>query len=235
MSKEMRSNLNGTSALPRTITVTGTGRASAAPDYVTLSMTLEAKDKDYETAMELAAKQIGELRGHFVNAGFGKEDLKTESFDVRTEYERVPDEKGNYHNEFSGYVCVHALKLAFDLDMKRLSAALTEAAASSAHPQISVSFTLKDPSAVNRELLRSAAENAKEKAEILCAASNAALGTLLSVSYQFAGRNYLSPTRYAVANDCLLKASAPRAMRSVDLTPENIDLNDSSTFVWEII
>ena len=34
--------------MARTITVKGTGKASAKPDYVVLSMTLESTHKDYQ-------------------------------------------------------------------------------------------------------------------------------------------------------------------------------------------
>ena len=50
--------------MARTITVKGIGRATAKPDYVVLSMTLEAKHKDYQKAMDLAAEQIQYINAH---------------------------------------------------------------------------------------------------------------------------------------------------------------------------
>ena len=47
--------------MPRTITVKGMGRVTTAPDYVVISMSLEAHEKDYEATMELAAKKIEQL------------------------------------------------------------------------------------------------------------------------------------------------------------------------------
>ena len=41
--------------MARTITVKGIGKASAKPDYVVFSMTLESKHKDYDKAMDMAA------------------------------------------------------------------------------------------------------------------------------------------------------------------------------------
>ena len=44
--------------MPRTITVKGIGKVSAAPDFVVLSMGLESQDMDYEKAMNIASENI---------------------------------------------------------------------------------------------------------------------------------------------------------------------------------
>ena len=41
-----------------TITVTGVGKASAAPDEIVFSLGLESVNQDYEKAMDTAAEQI---------------------------------------------------------------------------------------------------------------------------------------------------------------------------------
>ena len=45
----------------KTITVKGVGNVSVKPDFIILSLSLESTDKDYETAMQLAAAKITEL------------------------------------------------------------------------------------------------------------------------------------------------------------------------------
>lgn len=44
--------------MPRTITVTGIGRATARPDTVIISMTKESQDKDYDRAMQIEGDGI---------------------------------------------------------------------------------------------------------------------------------------------------------------------------------
>lgn len=41
-----------------------------------------------------------------------------------------------------------------------------------------------------------------------------------------------SPTRYEMEADCLMKISA--APTAMDIEPDDIDVSDSVTFVWEI-
>ena len=111
--------------MPRTITVKGVGKASASPDYVTLSIVLESFNENYDSAMDLAEAHIQELTAALVGAGFEKEALKTTNFNVRTEYNNEKDQNGNWKKVFSGYVVTHDLKLEFDFNMERLSQAIT--------------------------------------------------------------------------------------------------------------
>ena len=54
------------------------------------------------------------------DVGFEKTDVKTTNFNVRTDYNSVKDQNGNYRLEFRGYVGSHNLKLEFVLDVRRL-------------------------------------------------------------------------------------------------------------------
>ncbi len=220
--------------MPKTITVKGTGKISASPDYVALSMFLESRDLNYDQAMELATKHITELTDALTKIGFAKEALKTTNFNVHTDYNNEKTENGNWKKVFNGYVVSHNLKLEFDFNMDRLSAALAAIANCEAHPQLSVAFTIKDPSAIKKELLRSAATNAKEKAELLCAASGVKLGDLTKIDYNWSEVNIHSNTSYMLADECL-RGAAPMSAKSIDIAPEDIDLNDTATFVWEIL
>jgi len=165
------------------------------------------------------------------NAGFEQDTIKTTNFNVRTDYENIQDRSGNYHLEFRGYVVSHNLKVEFDFDVEKLSQALSALAGCTSHPQLSVSFVVKDAAAVNEEMLRSAAANARRKAEVLCDASGAALGKLLSIDYNWSELDVRSGTRYSVAEDCM---AAPRMAKAINIDPDDIDVSDTATFVWEI-
>lgn len=217
--------------MPRTITVKGIGRVSAKPDTVVVSMSLDSRAMDYDKAMEIASVNIQDITRTLTDAGFEKEDVKTTNFNVETNYSSVKDRSGNYHQEFRGYVVSHNLKLEFALDVKRLSLALSAIAGCKSHPQLSISFVVKDAVAVSEEMLRSATENARKKAEILCDASGVSLGKLLTIDYNWGELNICSDTRYNLAEDCL---AAPMMAGSIDIEPDDIDVRDTATFVWEI-
>ena len=218
--------------MPRTITVKGMGRVTTAPDYVVISMSLTAQENDYEETMELAAKKIEQLNTSLEEIGFEKKAVKTTNFNVRTDYERVKDRNGNYKSVFNGYICSHRLKVEFDFDTKRLAQTLYAISRCLAQPELSISFTVKDPSAVNKELLKSATINAKEKAQILCEASGVELGQLLTIDYNWGELNIVSHTDYMLEEKCM--AMPVGGLADIDIEPDDIDVSDTATFVWEI-
>lgn len=218
--------------MPRTITVKGTGNVKTAPDYIVISMSLESQSLNYDETMELAAKQIDYLNTSLEEIGFEKKAVKTTNFNVRTDYDSVKDKNGNYKRVFSGYICSHRLKVEFDFDTKCLAQTLSAISKCLAKPELSIAFTVKDPSAINKELLKSATINAKEKADILCEASNVELGTLLTIDYNWGELNIYSHTEYGLAEDCM--AIPMIKMSEIEIEPDDIDVSDTATFVWEI-
>ena len=216
----------------RTITIKGIGKLSLKPDQTVVSLTLKTVRADYDKAMDEATKHLEQLYNAVTEIGFTKDDLKTTSFDVGTEYENERDKNGNYKQIFVGYRVTHGLKLEFDFDSQRLSKVLGAIAVCIAEPELNVQFTVKDKEAVDAALLQSACANAKAKAEILTKASGVTLGELVSIGYNWGELHLYSPTHYEMDPPCMARASA--APTAMDIEPDDIDVSDSVTFVWEI-
>ena len=214
----------------RTITVKGIGAVSVKPDLIVLRLSMETAEYEYDAAMKAAAEKIDFLNKALEAAGFEKKSAKTADFRVRADYDRLNDGKGNYTSVFMGYKCRHELKIEFDFDTKRLAKALSEISECIAKPEISIDFTVKDSSAVSGELLKAAAKNAREKAEILCAASGSKLGELLSIDYNWGELHLYSATDYDVEGKCMMLSAAD----DMDIEPEEIKARDTATFAWEI-
>ena len=214
----------------RTITVKGIGAVSVKPDLIVLRLSMETAEYEYDAAMKAAAEKIDFLNKALEAAGFEKKSAKTADFRVRADYDRLNDGKGNYTSVFMGYKCRHELKIEFDFDTKRLAKALSEISECIAKPEISIDFTVKDSSAVSGELLKAAVKNAREKAEILCAASGAKLGELLLIDYNWGELHLYSATDYDVEGKCMMFGAAD----DMDIEPEEIKARDTATFEWEI-
>ena len=214
----------------RTITVKGIGAVSVKPDLIVLRLSMETAEYEYDAAMKAVAEKIDFLNKALEAAGFEKKSAKTADFRVRADYDRLNDGKGNYTSVFMGYKCRHELKIEFDFDTKRLAKALSEISKCIAKPEISIDFTVKDSSAVSGELLKAAVKNAREKAEILCAASGAKLGELLSIDYNWGELHLYSATDYDVEGKCMMLGAAD----DMDIEPEEIKARDTATFAWEI-
>ncbi len=216
--------------MEKTITVKGIGRVLAKPDYVVITMDLSSQEMEYNEAMAAEAEKINALTETLVIIGFEKDDLKTTNFNVRTAYRNVKDSRGDSKRIFDGYVVSHDLKLSFDFDTDRLSNVLTAISICPAEPALHIQFTIKDTTAVNEEMLRLAAANARKKAEILCDAAGAELGDLIDINYNWGELNVYSRTDY---EDECLTAPTFRA-KAIDFTPDDIDVSDTATFIWEI-
>lgn len=204
----------------KTITVKGVGTASVKPDYITIRLEIVSGDKDYSKSVNNANKRIVTLQNALSKVGYAKEDLKTLSFRVSPSYEK----------KLAIYHCRYSLKLSFDLDTKRLAETINAIANSDADAQFTIMFTVKNPESVNEQILKSAAENARQKAEILCAAAGVNLGDLVSINYDWGEVSFVSASTYSMNRDMVRCASTP----APEFEPDDIKSEDSATFVWEV-
>ena len=219
----------------RTVTVKGIGRVSAAPDPVELSFHVSEKNKDYEKALTGASEKVEALEKALAEAGFPAEDFQAAGFHVHMEYENVRDRSGEYRNVFAGYVCSYDQRLRFDFDTKRLGEALSAAADSKAQPELNVSFTVGQPERLQTELLENAAANARARAEILARASGVRLGELQKIEYDFGHLNFRSDTVMDMGAGAAPMAMKARRSVAANFRPEDVELQDSAVFVWEIL
>ena len=108
----------------RTITVKGVGTASTPPDLTVISLNIVEKAAEYVDCINGANERIEKLQTALASVGFAKDDLKTLSFNARTNYENYRDENGVYNQRFAGYLCEYHLKLSLDFDNGRLTKTL---------------------------------------------------------------------------------------------------------------
>lgn len=222
--------------MQRTIAVKGTGSVTAAPDRIEVTMNLSALEPDYGRAEEEMDRKTAALTAVAEAAGFPKKELMTTAFNVNTEYRGVHDPKtGEYRQEFAGYRVFHGLILEFELDLAKLGKLLGGFSDSGADPELSIRFTVSDPEAVRREALERAASNAREKAELLAAASGVKLGELLTIQYDWAEIRLESATMFDAGNGMVQRPRMMKASFAADMTPQNITFSDSAGFIWEIV
>ena len=214
----------------RELIVKGIGKAAAAPDLIVLNISLEVNMPDYEKTMRRSTEMLDTLRAAIVSAGHDSKELKTTNFNVNTKYESYR-ENGGHKQRFAGYVCHHNLKLEFDLDMPLLGATLGAIAGCEAKPNFNIKFSIKDPTAVSEQLLESAIENARHKAEVLAKAAGVKLGAIQRIDYNWSEHHLYSQTDYQFNNLMVHEAAAPMMM---DIEPEDINVRDTATVVWAI-
>lgn len=213
----------------RTMTVKGKGYASAPPDTAEINMELIATRDTYDRAMKDAARKLELLREALKPHGFDKQDIKTLSFHVDAYYEYHRDAAGAEKRQFMGYRYQHRLRIEFPMDSPRLAKILTHLAESAADPELSVHFKLKDRKTVEEALLEDAILDATQKARLLATASQVALGSILSITYDWKEIELYAQPVYESARMLMEPAAA-----GMDMEPQDIENSDTVTVVWEL-
>ena len=219
----------------RTIRVTGKGQIKVKPDMTRITMTVTDVYKEYGETLRRSSEDTEALKDVLSAFGFERSDLKTLSFNVDTEYESYR-EHGTYKQRFVGYRFHHVLKVEFDSDNDRLGRILYALANCSVSPEFRISYTVKDPESAKNLLLGKAVTDAEEKAAVLTQAGGVTLKEIQSIDYSWGEINF----EYRPMNGDLLAErciAAPMATESYDLDiePDDIEVSDTVTVIWEIV
>ena len=218
----------------RTIRVTGKGQIKVKPDTTRITMTLTGVFKAYGETLLHSSEDTEALKDVLSAFGFERSDLKTLSFNVDTEYESYRDKNNDYKQRFVGYRFNHILKIEFESDNDRLGKILYALANCKVRPEFRISYTVKDPEAAKNQLLGKAVTDAKEKAVVLTQAGGVTLKDIQSIDYSWGEIDFeYRPMRGAVLTEC---CAAPMAAKNYDLDiePDDIEVSDTVTVVWEI-
>ena len=217
----------------RTIRVTGKGQIKVKPDMTRITMTITDVCNEYSETLRRSSEDTEALKGVLSGFGFENTDLKTLSFNVDTEYESYRDKNNDYKQRFVGYRFNHILKVEFESDNERLGKILYALAHCSIRPEFRISYTVKDSEATKNLLLGKAVTDAKEKAVVLTQAGGVALKDVQSIDYSWGEINVeYSPMRGAMLMEC---CEAPMAKSyDLDIEPDDIDISDTVTVIWEI-
>ena len=218
----------------RTIRVTGKGQIKVKPDMTRITMSLEGTYPDYGEALRRSSQDTEHLKDLLSAFGFERSDLKTLNFSVDTEYESYKD-KGTYKQRFVGYKFHHLMKVEFFSDNERLGKVLYALANCPVKPEFRLSYTVSDPEAAKNELLGKAIKDAKEKAGVLTQAAGVELKDIQSIDYSWGEINFeVQPmNRMIVADECMAALMAAESY-DMDIEPDDIEVSDTVTVIWEI-
>ena len=180
----------GDNSSVRTVDVSATGTASAAPDLAVVRLAVEARADSADAARSQVAEDVASMREALRALGVPDEDVRTTSFFVGAEYDYR--ESGR---EVTGYRAYHAFEVETDVDV---AGEVIDAAVGSGATQVQgVQFTLTEEtrSELREEALGQAVSNARADAETIASASGVSLGQLHSASTANVG--YPGPIPYA--------------------------------------
>lgn len=219
--------------MERTIRVTGKGKISVKPDTIRLRISMEDTFREYDDALRHSTDSAELLKGMFEGLGYDRKALKTVLFNINTEYESYQDRDKSWKRRFKGYKYTHRMKLEFPAENIRLGKILYELANCPVSPEFSVEYTVADPEAAKNELLGEAVKDSMAKAGILAAAANVKLGNIINIDYSWGEVDFVSRPLEKLSLRCCEDVCEPTSY-NMDIEPDNIDMSDTVTVVWNI-
>jgi len=185
---------------PRTITVSGTGEASAAPDRATVRFAIVSRDMEAQDARQKNAEAARDAMNAVRDLGIDDADIQMESLTLRPrrEYNRQTQE-----TEDLGYEATRSIRVEVT-DLEQLPTLIARVVDRGANRLGGVQYGLQDRTALRNDALGSAASDARAKAQLLVSALGASLGPVHQVQEQ----NFSAPQpRF----DIRMEASAMKA------------------------
>lgn len=170
----------------RTISVSGTGEATAQPDTAVVTLGVETEAESAEDALDENTEQMQALLTALQEAGIPEADIQTQAIRLQPRYEEVrrtePNGEGErMDRELVGYMAVNTVEVRVR-DIETLGSLLDTAVEAGGNRIQGIRFEVSDAADLVDEAREAAWENAEHKAEQLVDLAGAELGDVLTIS-----------------------------------------------------
>lgn len=162
---------------PATISVSGSGSVSVAPDLAVVSLVVETTDESADVARAQVADDVAAVRAALTDLGIEEDAVTTASYTIQPEYDYSNDRR-----DLLGYRAVHALTVEADVDE---AGAVIDAAVGAGAVRVNgVQFTLDEETrqSAREQALGAAMTNAGADAEAIADAADVTIDGVRSVS-----------------------------------------------------
>ncbi|EQC44299.1 SIMPL domain-containing protein [Bacteriovorax sp. Seq25_V] len=199
------------------ISVVGNGAVSAAPDLSKLTFKVITKEADAKKSQEKNTKKmnkvIEDLKSKF---SLETQDLKTTHYSLNPRYQYLQ----NQPPKLIGMEVVNEMTITID-ELGKIPDIINFLSAKEVSEIGSIQFQIKDKSALEKEALRHAFKDAKEKAEVLAKQAKLSINNVKAISENVS--TYQGPTPLRME----AKMMARPTIESGDIT---VNANISVTF-----
>jgi hypothetical protein len=208
---------------PRTIQVQGRAKISCKPDTVAISFSVSAQNELYSGAFDDLNKIVETLRQAIEKAGIDRTLLKTSSFNIEPTQKKV----GKSY-VFAGYLASHEIRIEIPAEKDALNRLLAAIVKTNLISSFSMYFSVKNSMGYRDQVLSDAVAQAKHNAEILAKAAGVTLGPILQIQYGWSEVVFSHRSGELACADSVSDNCGP------DIEPEDIDISESVTMVFEI-
>lgn len=182
------------------ITVTGTGKASVAPNVATISFTVQENASTVAAAQDSATKRTDNALAAIKKLGIDDKDVQTSGYNVNPQYETKPCAPGTYCPQDTTKITGYQVSQSITVKVRDTAkAGDVLAALGSVGVQVvsGPNFMVDDPSAVQADARGKAITDARTKAEVLAKQLGVHLGKVVGFSENGGAIPYYAQTKSA--------------------------------------
>lgn len=162
-------------AEPNTIAVSGMAEQEVAPDMAYIDVGINVRADDAETARTQEAQITSQIRRALLGLAITDNDLQNTSYYLYQEYK--VDRNGV--RTADKYVLDSSIKVTVK-DLDKLSQVIDNVVEAGATNISNITYALSTQNIIQRQLLATAVENARDKAAVVANAGSRTLGNMLS-------------------------------------------------------
>ncbi len=162
-------------AEPNTIAVSGMAEQEVAPDMAYIDVGINVRADDPETARTQEAQIASQIRRALLGLAITDNDLQNTSYYLYQEYK--VDRNGV--RTADKYVLDSSIKVTVK-DLDKLSQVIDNVVEAGATNISNITYALSTQNIIQRQLLATAVENARDKAAVVANAGSRTLGNMLS-------------------------------------------------------
>lgn len=162
-------------AEPNTIAVSGMAEQEVAPDMAYIDVGINVRADDAETARTQEAQIASQIRRALLGLAITDNDLQNTSYYLYHEYK--VDRNGV--RTADKYVLDSSIKVTVK-DLDKLSQVIDNVVEAGATNISNITYALSTQNIIQRQLLATAVENARDKAAVVANAGSRTLGNMLS-------------------------------------------------------
>lgn len=205
----------------RTITVSGSSKASVTPDYTVVSLGVTYTDKSVEKAQSESNTKINAILAALKDLGIKDKSVSTSNYSINPIYDY-----NNNDSVLKGYEVNYTISIKI-VDIDLTGKVIDSCVKAGANFSYGISFESSNTKEAYEKALAEAVVNAKQKAKIIANASDVKLGELIDASEMgnYSYNNY-SEKMYAT--------SAIQDSVSTPIMSDDIDISASITLTFAI-
>ncbi len=192
------------------ITVSGTGKASAVPNIAHISFTVQENASTVAAAQDSATKRTENALAALKKLGVEDKDIKTSGYQVMPQYENAAC-RGGYcppdTSKITGYQVMQSIEVKVR-DTAKAGDVLAALGGAGVQNVSGPNFMVDDDAVVQAEARGEAIEDARKKAEVLAKQLGVRLGKVVSFSESGGPMPYFAYGKGGVAMDSAVTAPA---------------------------